>query len=327
MNVASCTCLAVWASWACACAAQEPSAAPSPASFAYVLQAENLGETRAAAVDRLARSGRDWLVLDLVYAEGADGAWTRAELDALRAAQPGRKVLAYLSIGEAEDYRPYWRRAWDANRDGRPDSGAPKWLGEQNPEWKGNYKVRYWQEAWQQLALRGVDEAAARGFDGVYLDLVDAFETFEYDPLRKAWIDDRVNPETGRTYRQDMAAWVGAIAARARQAKPGCLVVPQNGSQLLRQAGYVAQVDAIGIEDLFTEGNKSQPAEHSDGILGDLKEMAAAHKPVLVIEYGSKEKARARSRRACRESGFTLLLTDRALKTLGESGAANEPKE
>jgi cysteinyl-tRNA synthetase len=92
-------------------------------------------------------------------------------------------VLAYLSIGEAESYRYYWHREWDRLGDGVPDAGAPAWLEGENPQWRGNYKVRYWDPGWRSI-LYGrsdayLDGIISRGFDGVYLDLVDAYLYFE----------------------------------------------------------------------------------------------------------------------------------------------------
>ena len=33
-------------------------------------------------------------------------------------------MLAYVSIGEAENYRFYWEESWDADNDGQPDADA-----------------------------------------------------------------------------------------------------------------------------------------------------------------------------------------------------------
>ena len=295
-------------------------AAPPPRSFAYVLQAEGLGRTRGEVVRRLAECGRDWIILDPFFEGDDDGRWTEADLAAIRSGRAGRKVVAYLSIGEAEDYRPYWKREWDATRDGRPDPKAPAWLGDENPEWKGNYKVRYWDAAWQEIMLGQLEAIVRAGFDGVYLDLVDAFETFEFDPAKKDWIDHRPNPATGKTYRDDMIAWVRRIADEARRRKPGFLVIPQNGVQLLEAAAFLATVDAVGVEDLFTDGNKSQPKSHVDYSLGFLDRATKAAKPVLLIEYGTKPAAVKRSTEGAAGKGFVLLVTDRQLKTLGRSG-------
>ena len=43
-------------------------------------------------------------------------------------------VIAYMSIGEAENYRYYWQEEWEGN--------PPSWLAEKNPDFPDNYKVR-----------------------------------------------------------------------------------------------------------------------------------------------------------------------------------------
>ena len=48
-----------------------------------------------------------------------------------------RLLISYMSIGEAEDYRYYWGNNW------KP--GSPDWIVAENPNWKGNYKVAYWE--------------------------------------------------------------------------------------------------------------------------------------------------------------------------------------
>lgn len=289
-------------------------AEPAPASFAYMLQADSFAKTKTLAVERLAACDRDWIVLDA----GFDGetAWDRADLDALRRGRPGRRVLAYISIGEAEDYRAYWRKEWGSK--GKLTPAAPAWLCSENPEWAGNYRVKYWNPEWQKLMLAAIDDAMLRGFDGVYLDIVDGFETFEWDGTK--YVDDRVNPDTMQSYRRDMVDWVKTIATRARAKTSSVLVVPQNGSQLLAHADFLATISAIGIEDLFTNGDKLQPKSHTREVLDHLKAMAEAQKPVLLIEYPKSTKCQAISKKLARENGIVWLITDRQLKTLGASG-------
>jgi cysteinyl-tRNA synthetase len=134
----------------------------------------------------LGRTTYDLIVID-AFVDGSRGPeWL--ELEDIRSLKrkPGggrRLIICYLSIGEAEDYRYYWDRNWDRNRDGRPDAGAPAWLAGENPNWRGNYKVRYWDAGWQAILFGDeesyLDQILSRGFDGVYLDIIDAFEYFE----------------------------------------------------------------------------------------------------------------------------------------------------
>lgn len=125
-------------------------------------------------IDDLVLTNYDVIVLDLFFNESE---LSPADLTSLKTKSNGgnRLVLAYMSIGEAEDYRYYWNQAWETT--------PPDWLLEENPEWAGNYKVEYWRQEWQNIIygsnatyLKKIIDA---GFDGVYLDIIDAFEYFE----------------------------------------------------------------------------------------------------------------------------------------------------
>lgn len=285
----------------------------APQTLAYVLQADKLALSKAAAVERLARCGRDLIVLDAVYTAGTDGKWSPADLKPIRQGKPGRKIVAYVSIGEAENYRPFWQKAW-TDKSGQPSAQAPTFLGPANPDWPGNYRAKYWNPQWQAIITEAVDAVVRQGFDGIYLDIVDGFEFFEFDPAKNDYIDNRKNPETGNSYRQDMIRWVLTIAARARaQAGQDFLVIPQNATQLLVDPKYLQAIDAIGVEDLFTNGNKKQPKQETAERLCDLQAVKKVRKPVLVIEYATKEKTKTFSRQGAKEQGFILLLTDREL--------------
>jgi cysteinyl-tRNA synthetase len=86
-----------------------------------------------------------------------------------------RLVISYMSIGEAEDYRYYWQEDWY--------SDPPAWLDEENEEWEGNYKVKYWEQEWQEIIFGNsdsyLDRIVSAGFNGVYLDIIEAFQHFE----------------------------------------------------------------------------------------------------------------------------------------------------
>ena len=80
-----------------------------------------------------------------------------------------------MSIGEAEDYRYYWESDWDNN--------PPEWIAFENADWPGNYVVKYWNKDWQNIIFGNKNSYLKKildaGFDGVYLDIIDAFEYFE----------------------------------------------------------------------------------------------------------------------------------------------------
>jgi len=290
-----------------------------PSSVTYVLQAEKLGESRSQVIDRLADSARDWIVLDVSCDASEDGRWSAEETRRIKSRHEGRKVLAYLSIGEAEAYRKYWQPEWDADRHGKPDTQAPAWLVAPSRGWKGNYKVRYWHQAWQRMVLDELGRIIEQGFDGVYLDIVDGFEFFEYELSTNSWISNRVNPETGSSYRQDMVGWVIRLATDARKRNKDFLIVPQNGAQLLADQNYINTVDAIGIEDLYTDGERRQSGQHVRQMTRLLNKMKKTGKPVLVIEYARKKSLQRLISKKAIQNGYVLLITDRKLETLGVS--------
>jgi cysteinyl-tRNA synthetase len=143
------------------------------ANFLYLLNPESYG-SRGGYLASLDATEYDVLIVDALYGGSFLSAAETAELKT----KPGgasRLVLAYLSIGEAEDYRYYWDPSWYISR--------PEWLLGENPDWEGNYLVQYWDPAWQAVLFGSpdayLDRILASGFDGVYLDIIDAYERFE----------------------------------------------------------------------------------------------------------------------------------------------------
>ena len=225
----------------------------------------------------------DLVVMD--YSADGDEAtrYTAGQIAALKNSPGGPKiVLAYMSIGEAEDYRWYWQENWDGDGDGSPDDGAPSWLGASNPDWIGNYKVRYWDPAWQAIVFGSansyLDKIIDAGFDGVYMDIIDAFEY--WGPGGESGLN-RAGAE------REMVDFVMAIASYARETrgKTGFLVFPQNGEQLSSHADYVAVVSGIGKEDAWYMDNAPQPAEYVNAVIANLDVFKNAGKLVLCTDY------------------------------------------
>ena len=98
---------------------------------------------------------------------------TREEVELLRKRPDGgrRIVLAYLSSGEAEEYRFYWKAEFAKVR--------PAWHAARNNRWPDNHRVRFWMHAWKEIIVRRtgsyLDRIQDAGFDGVYLDRVDVY--------------------------------------------------------------------------------------------------------------------------------------------------------
>jgi cysteinyl-tRNA synthetase len=147
-------------------------------NFLYLLDPSSWRSKSRYLLD-LKATNYDVIIMDAFFEDG-DGnqkMLTPEDVKALKVKKNRGKrlVISYMSIGEAEEYRYYWQRSWN--------TFSPSWLDEENPDWPGNYKVRYWSSEWQAVIFGSrssyLDRIMDAGFDGVYLDIIDAFEHFE----------------------------------------------------------------------------------------------------------------------------------------------------
>lgn len=243
-------------------------------SWLYVL-----GDLGAADVAAIAASEAGLVVIDATdFSKDVPRAYAPSDLDALRGDTP-KLLLSYLSIGEAEEYRAYWRSDWAAH--------PPDFLFAANPEWPDNHLVKYWHPAWQDIIFRAVDDGLRAGFDGFYLDIVDAFEAWE-----------AAAPDAGIDYRQEMVQFVAAIDAHAAATlrrmggSRDVVLIAQNGESLVDDPTYRAHVDGQAKEDLrfaYLQGRGSGFAPvsadaYSDAMQSLDKAMAAGMK-VFLVEY------------------------------------------
>jgi len=143
-------------------------------NFLYLINPENFS-SKTDFINAITSTNYDLLIMDLFFDETTE--FTAAEITQLKDKANGGKrlVISYMSIGEAEDYRYYWQSGWE--------SGDPFWLDDENRDWEGNYKVRYWDPEWGKIIFGNDDSYTKKilnaGFDGVYLDIIEAFEYFE----------------------------------------------------------------------------------------------------------------------------------------------------
>jgi cysteinyl-tRNA synthetase len=233
-------------------------------------------------------SATEFDLLTLDYSrDGSDAQrYKRRQLKFLQ--RNGKTILAYLSIGEAEDSRYYFQPDWVGNDPltglSQPSDGAPSWLGQTNPDWLGNYKVQYWNPDWQGIVFGYLDKIIDSGFDGVYLDIIDGFEYWS----------DSTNGENLTLSEADaakrMIGFVETIAHHAREIRnqDTFFVIPQNGEDILRfdqDGSYLNTISGIAVEDLFFDGLKLQRRSLIRYRLKWLKQVLHKEKTVLVTDY------------------------------------------
>lgn len=248
------------------------------------------------------RSPYDLVVIDYGFDKQNATAFPREIVDLMRLKPDGsrRYILAYFSIGEAENYRYYWRDSWVTQR--------PAWLDPENSDWPGNYPVQFWNPEWQALLLGSpgayLDRILDAGFDGVYIDGADKFQH---------WL--RRRPNAG----EDMIALVEKIGTYARSRRSGFLVVPQNADELLGNPRYVRAIDAWGREELLYGEKKlgeRNPAPSIAYTLKRLQPLKRAGKPVLVVEYPARPELAPTILREIKQLGFVGYIANRELSIL-----------
>lgn len=202
-----------------------------------------------------------------------------------------RAVLAYISVGEAEDYRGYMKKG-----------SSKKWLSDKGQGWSGNKMVKYWDPEWQAIVKQRVRAAIDAGYDGVYLDRIDTYE--------------RMKAPKGKSG-EAMKQLVKEIAGEARRKKSNAAVAVQNAEELLGDKSYVSAIDAIGKEDLY-HGIKHDGSRNDKGAVSYSREMLkkakAQGKGVYVVEYvGGKTASSVKSE--ARKDGFVPTVGRRDLNS------------
>ena len=202
-----------------------------------------------------------------------------------------RPVLAYISVGEAETWRGYYK-------------GGKSWNTGKTQGWDKNYAVKYWDAEWKGIVKARVRKALAQGYDGVYLDRVDTYE----------------NVKAPGGSRAEMIKLVKEVAAEARAAKGGAKVYVQNAEELLTDKSYVASIDGIAKEDLYYginhDGRRNSKGD-IDASLNLLKKAKAQGKAVHVVEYvGGGSRSQAESE--IRKQGFVPAFAPRNLQRASE---------
>lgn len=242
-----------------------------------------------------------------------------------------RILLAYIDIGQAEDYRDYWKDDWVAPTETQP--GSPDFLVTIDPDgWSGNYPVAYWDTAWKNLWIGEdgiINKLADLGFDGVYLDWVEAHDD---DKVREVAENGQIDTE------MEMMQFIDEIGTAGKKINPEFLVVPQNAPYLLDENPdyYASIIDAIATEDtwFYGEGDADWDDENAGDLTGDdrhaddysTESRIAQNKkylskgiPVFTVDYCISENNARQTYNNSRSEGFIPLVTRVSLSDITET--------
>lgn len=302
-------------------------------SWAYQIQGLEYEE----AVDKLVRLNVDMVVVEpmttMTDFNDFDAMGMIEKLkDSVSTDPKYRKlVLAYVDIGQAEEWRTYFRNDWRPPTRLRP--GWPDLMVGEDPDgWSGNYPVAFWDTRWKGIVVNGersiLGEVLDLGFDGIYMDWVEAYD--DEGVISRAKVE-------GKDPAEEMVTFIGEIRKYARKRNPDFLIVPQNAPYLIEELieeadGYLDVIDAIAQEDLSFSGGGD--TDWDDPESGDIKtprgsyewcredlarvltKYLKAGKPVFTVDYCLKPENIKEAREYSLSKGFVPFVSRTPLDRL-----------
>jgi cysteinyl-tRNA synthetase, unknown class len=257
-----------------------------------------LYQLQHADPDRIGKTAFDLAVVTLATAGSSPDV-----IPALKNSPGGPKIiLCYMSIGQSETYRWYWQPEWETD--------PPDWLDVPDGVWAGDHWVHYWDPDWQHIIYGTpesyLDQIMALGFDGVYLDRVDAYWYYQ---------------DQGRTTAaREMVDFILEFSAYARKRHPGFGIFPQNAEELgVMFPDFLAAMTGIGVEDLYygyPRDHEPSPPDWTAEREAILDQWVAADKLVLTIDYTARPEQIADAYFRSHARGYVPYVTDRSLGRL-----------
>jgi len=142
-------------------------------NYLYLINSDNFSD-KQTMITSIAATNYDIIIIDLFFDKTA---FTADEIQNLKLKANGgsRLVIAYISIGSAENYRYYWQKGWKI--------GNPSWIKKKYEGYDDEFWVEFWNQEWQNIIF-GNDNSYLKkiidaNFDGVYLDNVEAYYFLE----------------------------------------------------------------------------------------------------------------------------------------------------
>ncbi len=199
-------------------------------------------EPEGDVLQQIEDSTYDMIVIEPIFTDCENIDFPLADVIArFHSAAHPKLVLAYIDIGQAEDWRTYWQSDWKI--------GDPEWITAEDPDgWEGNYPVAYWYDDWHAIWLGEngyLQQFLDAGFDGIYLDWVEAYSDDNVIAMAKR---QDLDP------RQEMFWWIEDLANYGREQQPDFLVIAQNAAELAESDEYLEVIDAIAQEQTWFDG-------------------------------------------------------------------------
>lgn len=143
-------------------------------NYLYLISSDNYSN-KEDFLSAIQATNFDLVIIDAFF---GDEILTASDVASLKLKANGGKrlVISYMNVGAAEKYRYYWKKSWGLHH--------PLWLKRKYDGYKDEIWVKFWKKDWKEI-IYGNDESYTKklldaGFDGTYLDNVEAFYFLYY---------------------------------------------------------------------------------------------------------------------------------------------------
>ncbi len=232
-------------------------------------------------------------------------------------------VIAYVDIGQAEDWRWYWEDNWTAPTEA--SRGSPDFLIALDPDgWSGNYPVAFWDQHWKEIILysegSSIQQIIDDGFDGIYMDWIGGFN---YKPVVNAAESEGLDAQ------QEMIDFITEIREYCQKQNPDFILIAQNALDICENhSEYFDIIDGVAQEHVLFDG--AADAEWGDSAGGDMRvpesdtewyvemldEYLNRGKVVFTVDYALREENIAEAYSFAQEHGYIEFVSHISLSQL-----------
>jgi uncharacterized protein (TIGR01370 family) len=204
------------------------------------------------------------------------------------------KLFAYISVGEIEPYRKYYKEV------------DKSWIVGENKDWK-TYVADIRKKEYREFLINKVLKNLSQ-YDGFFFDTLDSYQI-------------ALKPNEYKDYENALTEFI----IQVKKTFPDKKIILNRGFEVVPQVKDY--IDAVVAESLFygldtkTMKYKKMKEEDTRWLLNKLNEIKKLGVKVIVIDYVDPKNKKLQKEVAKKiyENGFIPYVTDKDLKTLGTS--------